>query len=29
VADPDFLPTPGQVKAWEAMHGRIEAGSWV
>jgi len=27
--DPDFLLTPGHIEAWEAVHGRIEAGSWV
>jgi kynurenine formamidase len=29
VADPDFLLTRAHVEAWEAAHGRIEAGSWV
>jgi len=28
-ADPDFLMTVDFVKAWEAVHGEIEAGSWV
>lgn len=28
-ADPDFLLTPQHVESWEAIHGRIEAGSWV
>ncbi|MFT8245480.1 cyclase family protein [Roseomonas sp. BN140053] len=28
-ADPDFLLTPEHIQAWEAKHGRIEAGSWV
>ncbi len=28
-ADPDFLLTPDHIAAWEAAHGRIEAGSWV
>ncbi len=28
-ADADFLLTPQHVEAWEAQHGRIEAGSWV
>lgn len=28
-ADPDFLMTVDFVKAWEAKHGEIEAGSWV
>ena len=27
--DPDFLLTRAHVEAWELMHGRIEAGSWV
>lgn len=28
-ADPDFLLEPAHVEAWEAVHGRIPAGSWV
>jgi kynurenine formamidase len=28
-ADPDFLLTRAHVDAWEAKHGRIDAGSWV
>jgi kynurenine formamidase len=28
-ADPDFLLTPERIQAWEAQHGRIEAGSWL
>jgi len=28
-AEPDFLLTRQHVEAWEGMHGRIEAGSWV
>jgi kynurenine formamidase len=28
-ADADFLLTRGRLEAWEAAHGRIEAGSWV
>jgi kynurenine formamidase len=28
-ADPDFLLTPQHVESWEAIHGRVEAGSWV
>ncbi len=28
-ADPDFLLTADGVRAWEAEHGEIEAGSWV
>jgi kynurenine formamidase len=28
-AEPDFLLTVQQVRAWEERHGRIEAGSWV
>lgn len=28
-ANPDFLLTIDAVKAWEAKHGAIEAGSWV
>jgi kynurenine formamidase len=28
-ADPDFLLTPGRIRAWEAEHGTIPAGSWV
>ena len=28
-ADPDFLLTPRHIENWEAIHGRIEAGSWV
>ncbi|HUB13606.1 MAG TPA: cyclase family protein [Acetobacteraceae bacterium] len=28
-ADPDFLLTPQGIEAWEAQHGKIEAGSWV
>ena len=28
-ADPDYLLTVGSIKAWEAEHGAIEAGSWV
>jgi kynurenine formamidase len=28
-ADADFLLTPEGIAAWEAQHGRIEAGSWV
>ena len=28
-ADPDFLLTADGVRAWEAEHGAIEAGSWV
>jgi isatin hydrolase len=27
--DADFLLMPAHVEAWEAQHGRIEAGSWV
>lgn len=27
-ADDDFLLTPAHIQAWEATHGRIEAGSW-
>jgi len=27
--DPDFLLTPDRIVAWEAIHGRIEPGSWV
>jgi kynurenine formamidase len=29
MADPDYLLTPRAIEAWEARHGRIEAGSWV
>src|SRR4051812_27945432 len=25
----DFLMTPAHVEAWEKVHGRVEAGSWV
>ncbi|MFK8021505.1 MAG: cyclase family protein [Pseudomonadales bacterium] len=28
-SDPDFLMSVDFVKAWEAQHGEIEAGSWV
>ncbi|MDR3473302.1 MAG: cyclase family protein [Devosia sp.] len=28
-ADPDYLLTVDSIKAWEAEHGEIEAGSWV
>jgi kynurenine formamidase len=28
-ANPDFVLTPARIEAWEAEHGRIEAGSWV
>lgn len=28
-ADPDYLLTVDSIKAWEAEHGAIEAGSWV
>jgi len=28
-ANPDFLLTAPVIEAWEAEHGRIEAGSWV
>jgi kynurenine formamidase len=28
-ANPDHLLTPQALEAWEARHGRIEAGSWV
>lgn len=28
-ANPDFLLTRQHVEAWEAKHGRVEAGSWV
>ncbi len=28
-ADADFLLMPEGIQAWEAQHGRIEAGSWV
>ncbi len=28
-ADSDFLLTPQHVETWEAIHGRVEAGSWV
>jgi kynurenine formamidase len=28
-ANPDHLLTPQAIEAWEARHGRIEAGSWV
>ncbi len=28
-ADPDFLLTVPIVEAWEALHGRVPAGSWV
>jgi len=28
-ANPDYLLTPQAIEAWEARHGRIEAGSWV
>lgn len=27
--DPDFLLTPDHIVTWEALHGRIEPGSWV
>jgi len=27
--DPDFLLTPDRIRAWEAEHGVIPAGSWV
>ncbi len=28
-ADPDFLLQPSHIEAWEAIHGRIPARSWV